>query len=162
MAAKPSGKGGGVYVQIETTTPAAVFRLPLASIQVDQDPRLGEDTESDDLGAHFSPSGAQLITGVITLHRRNANYPEALSLTPGLEIARLWYVWGAALIGGTPVQKGVMIYQCTLGNFSDDIAEIAPNMPVQIRFQGGAIYRDVKLPAVGATPAASPILPSGS
>lgn len=156
MARKPPGKGGGVYIQI--TAGGAVFALPLASFQLTQDPRLGEDTESDDLGAHFSPSGAQLATGILTLHRRDANYPEALNLTPGLELCRLWFQWGGLLLGGTTA-KGVMLFGCTLGQFSDDVQDIAPNMPIQIQAMGGAIYRNLSLPAVGATPAASPVIP---
>lgn len=145
MAAKPSGKGGGVYVQIAVS--GAVFALPLASFQFSHDPRNGEDTESDDLGAHFSPSGAPLATGILTLHRRDASYPEALSLAPGTELNRIWFKWGAK---ATP--KGVMLFGSTLGSFSDDVQDIAPNMPIQIQVMGGAIYRNVDLPTVGATP----------
>lgn len=159
MARKPPGKGANVFIQI--TAGGAVFNLPTATIQATRDPRLGEDTESDDLGAHFSPSGAPLFNGVLTLHRRDANYPEALNLTQGLELCRLWYQWGGILVGGTTA-KGVMLWQPTLGSFSDDIQDVAPNMPIQIQVMGGAIYSGVNLPAVGATPAASPVLPAGS
>jgi hypothetical protein len=146
---RPSGKGGGVYIQIAVS--GAVFALPLASFRFTQDPRLGEDTESDDLGAHFSASGAPLGTGILTLHRRDASYPEALNLSPGLEINRLWFKWGALLVGGT-TPKGIMLFKPTLGAFDDDVQDVAPNMPIQIQVMGGAIYRNVNLPDVGDTP----------
>jgi len=154
--AKPSGKGGGVYIQIAESGP--VFALALSTFQTSHDPRLAEDTESDDLGASFSPSGAQLFSGILTLFRRDASYPEALSLAPGLRINRLWFKWGALLLGGT-TPKGVMLFKPTLGTFSDDVQDIASNMPIQIQVMGGAIYRNVSMPTVGDTPDNDPISP---
>lgn len=149
MARKPPGKGGGVYIQLAESS--AVFALPLAAFQLSQDPRLGEDTESDDLGAHFSASGAPLATGILTLHRRDGSeYPEALTLAPGLELNRIWFKWGALLVAAA--SKGVMLFKPTLGVFSDDVQDTAPNMPIQIQVMGGGIYRNVGMPTVGATP----------
>ncbi len=154
---RPPGKGGGVAYQLADASGnvGPVVSLPLATLRMNRDARLGEDTESDDLGAHFSASGAHLFRGTIMLHRRDSNNIEALGLVPGIEILRLWFKWGS-------MSKGVMVWRCTVSTQDDDIQEIAPNMPIQIEVQGGAIYTNVNLPTVGATPPLAPVLPAGS
>jgi hypothetical protein len=159
-AYRPPGKGGGLIVQLLGSS-QTVF-VPLATLRFTHDPRLGEDTESDDLGAHFSASGVPLVQAEIVLHRRNEGYPELIGLVPGMEIYRIWHVLGGARVGVTPVIKSHMVFCSTVGVISDDIQEVAPNMPITIQIQGGAVFRHVNIPTIGAVVAATPILPSGS
>jgi hypothetical protein len=157
---KVNGKGGGLFLQI--TSASAVVYLPFSTATLQQDPRLGEDTESDDLGSHFSASGAQVPSGEIVLHRRDINHPESGGLLPGLEIYRMWIVLGSKRVGTPLKAKTHMLFRTTLGTWGEEIAEVAPNLPIRIAFQGGAAFREVNAPTEGATPAASPVLPSGS
>lgn len=157
---RASGKGGGLIIQLLPTS--NTIYLPLSSVRVGQDPRLGEDTESDDLGSHFSPSGAMVPTAEMTLHRRDEDFPEFIGLLPGVEIWRVWIVLGAILrvVGGTPKQRGHLIHRTTVGAMSDDIAEIAPNLPLTIPLQGGVMWRHVGLPALGVVVPVTPVLPN--
>lgn len=157
---RPSGKGGGLLLQLTDVTPVIFF--PLSSLQFSHDPRLGEDTESDDLGAHFSASGAPLCQGTVRFHRRDVNFPEALGLYPGQEIYRIWKVLGGLRVGVNSLPKAHMLFRCSLNVINETIEEIAPNMPIEWSFQGGTIYRYVNIQAVGVTPAALPALPAGS
>jgi hypothetical protein len=157
---RPPGKGGGLIIQLLTTS-ETVF-VPYATMRFTHDPRLGEDTESDDLGAHFSASGVPLVQAEIVLHRRNVGYPELIGLLPGMEIFRIWHVLGGARVGSTPVPKSHLVIMPTVGVISDDIQEVAPNMPITIQIQGGAVYRHVNIPVIGSVISASPLVPSGS
>jgi hypothetical protein len=156
----PPGKGGGLIIQLLGTS--QTLFVPLATLRFTHDARLGESTESDDIGAVFSASGAPLAQSEIVLHRRNEGYPELIGLIPGVQIYRIWHILGGARVGNTPVPKAHLVAGSTVATMSEDIQEIAPNMPAAIQIQGGAIWRHVNLPALNTVIAATPILPSGS
>lgn len=152
------GKGGGLMVQF-TGTSQTVY-VPLATLRVTHDPRLAEDTESDDLGSHFSPSGAMVPQAEIMLHRRDDGYPELIGLVPGCEIYRVWAILGGLRVGTAPgTPRAHLLFRTTVGAVVDDIQEIAPNLPITIPLQGGTMWRHVAVPNAGVVVPASPALP---
>lgn len=135
---------------IQLTASSPVVYLATSAISLSDDPRLAEDTESDDVGSHFSPSQNSVPSGTVMVHRADDNIPEVMGLIRGQEIWRMWQIIGDLQIA--TARKGNLIFRTTIASVEEPIETISPNIAVTIAFQGGAVYRLQNLPAVGSVP----------
>lgn len=147
---RASGAFGGLLIQLTSGSP--VVFLATSGISLSDDPRLAEDTESDDIGSHFSPSQNSVPSGTIMVHRADDNIPEVMGLIRGQEIWRVWQILGDLTILAT--RKGNLLFRTTVASVEEAVETISSNIAITIAFQGGAVYRLQNLPVVGSVPTA--------